>query len=325
MVTLSNTWTTSYNNVPTQTSLQLQAQNVVYALKNALVAAGWVIEISSNSSTLNTSGTDTWSSSASVVWNTAGSAHSYVVVKSPAGLLPSSNQIRLLIDCGTGATNYHLLNITFATAAFTSSGSVNTIPTAPTNNIAFSNKQYLHSTVVNSKYHFQYVTAGTQIGNFLFEMSEDGTGRYHSVIGFLGSQGYETGDGWPGICIAAFQESSTGAFSASNLNSNSNSFHFSYDGTVPATFATLTCTYNTTPYMGNVTSTGSAITGVYFDYPIVLASTVKVTIRGYIVDIAWAPTGSSVTSGTVEPSSGSSTTAIMGEVWVPNGNVAPSL
>lgn len=329
MVTLANTSNTSYNNVPTQDTLVHQGQTILYNLKQKLVAAGYVIEISSDGTTLKTDGTDQWSSSASVVFATAGSAHSYVVLKTPSGMLPSSNQARVLIDCGVGASNNHLANFGFATAAYTSSGSVNTIPTAPTNNSAFNNKQFLHSTVANSKWHCQYVTAGTEVGNFLFEISQDGTGRFHFALGVLAIHGAETGDNWPVVFICSFVETSTGAMSVGQITGSTHSAQAHYDGTM-ATGARFINAYSNadgTDVMASFGTAGSSITGVYPDFPLVVADTTagKLTVRGYIVDLAWAPSAVATLSGTVEPASGSTTTTIIGTVWVPNGNVTPSL
>ena len=327
----TNTWTTSYNNVPTQTTLALQGSSTLLGLKNAMVAAGYVIQISSNGTTLQTNGTDTWSTTADVNFNTAGSAHSYVVMETPNGMLPSSNRVRCLIDCGVGAANPHLVNLGFATANYTSSGSVNTIPTAPTNSVAFNSKQYLHSTLVNGKYHFQYVTGSAvsplEVGNFAFQCSEDGTGRFQFFYGVFISRGYESADPWPVSCFAAFSESSVGATTTGIISSSSHGAAVGFDATIATGSGCVNPNNNSIDVMTQFGATGSSITGQYFDFPFVLAdfTSGKLTIRGYVVDVAWAPTAVNTLSGTVEPATGGTNSTIIGGLWLPNGGVTPLL
>ena len=323
MVTLSNTWVTSYNNVPTQTTQTNQAQNVMFGLKSALVAAGYTVVSSSDSSTAGAG--DKWISSTNLVWNTTGNPHSWIQLESPSGMLPSSNRAFILIDLTS--TNVYQSSFSWASASFTG-GSNTTGPTAPANAAGFVNKQFLHSTLTNSKYHYQYVSSGSQVGNFLFQTSQDGTGRMCFGFGFLASNGAESGDGWPCFGFSAFSEAGQGGMSAATIYAANASVLYHFDGTMTTATNLLTPSYNGTgDFMAQVTSAGSGVTGSYPDFPVVLCDVTsgKVSIRGYVVDLAYAPTGTSVTSGTVEPSTGPTTTTIQGSFWVPNGNSVPSL
>lgn len=324
MVTLVNTHTASVQNVPSvQDTITHLAQSCMKGLSDALIAAGWTLQISCDASSVNTSGTNLWTANSAIVWNSGGSAHSYQVFISPSGMIGASgNQIRVLLACSTGSANPHLINVTWGSGAFTSSGSVNTDPTSPANARTISNQQILQSTVANSHFHYEYVSAGTEVGNINFLISRDGTGLYQFGFSAEASHGYNASDNWAVYCYNNYTTTNRGAFTRVNFTSTTNTTSFWTDSTVTSSGAFYTCALDvagSVDFMTQFTSTGSSIDGSFPDFPISCWSSAssKIAQRGYIVDAAWSNgPGTSVNQATQEPSSGTVTTSIVGDRWL---------
>jgi hypothetical protein len=321
MTTLVRTWTTSWNNVPSAASLTAQARAVLRQFKDGMKNAGWTVDGSSSSTAAGMDGTDRWSADSNLVWQSGGSARSWIVLKSPTNYPSSGKNIWILIACSTGSGNPHLINITYATAAFTS-GSTTTDPTAPTNNRAIGNQQFIKTAVAAAKYSILYNTAG----DWLMLYTSTGSGKMFFAWASLLLTGSESGDLYPTYQFVNY-DATNGALTLANLQSGAHT-SFWIDDTVnsSANGAAPLNPFTSNNFFTNVTNTGSNISGKYPDMPIVCVSTAssQIAIRGTMVDIAYAPSGSGIVQGTVEPSSGSSTTTIIGEVWVPNGNTVPT-
>lgn len=334
MTTFARTWTISLNNslaTATYATLDAQAKEALFRRKVLYLAAGWTVVASSDSVTA-AAASDKWVTSANLIWAAAGVAHSWIVLASPAGAIPSSGFQYILLDCGTGATSQHLLDITLSsTAGFTGFTSATTKPTLVTagngrqmNGASF--KQFLHSTLVNSKYH----TLRSNAGDVLFLISQDGSGRCHFAGGtfFLGN--YETGSLFPVLAVEAFVESGIGAFAHAQLTSTTHAGIWN-----PVTGAAiLTATCGTIGYknggsgssvdvLGAILSSGGAVNGEFPRLPmIVFSSATPICMLGSVIDFAAAP---SAAQSEEEPKTGTTTSIIIGDFWVPNGGVSISL
>ncbi len=323
MTTLLRTWTCSLNNVPSQATLDAQGKACLYAFKEAFKSAGWTCEGSSSSVAAGMDGTDRWASAANLVWAAGGVAHSWIVLKSPAGYLPNSKYVYLMLSCGTGASNQYQANISFGSGAFTG-GTTTADPSAPGQVRAFASKQFLQSTLANAKWHVVWNTAG----DVLCFASKDGSGMPAFVLCALSTLGYESGDDYPFLGLASYSATAPGGFTASQTLQSSASATFWKDGVVVANTQGGLLKYwaNTASLMDSFLLGGSDVTGKYPDLPAILYCNTasKVAIRGSLVDVACAPTGSTIVNGTVEPPVPATfVTAIFGEFWIPCGGVAP--
>jgi hypothetical protein len=104
VATFNQTWIASeYDVIPPQATATQQFQAVMLRVKNFLtgsipaVASGaWIVRGSSDSVTANSS--DNWAAEADIVNDVPGSPHSWIVLESPAGMLPGGNFIQFTID-----------------------------------------------------------------------------------------------------------------------------------------------------------------------------------------------------------------------------------
>lgn len=324
-MTLLRTWTVSLNNVPSQATLDAQGKAVTLAYANLLIAAGYTCEGSSNGTTGAMDAVNRWSTAANLIWEAAGSAHSWIVLKHP------SRSQRVLIDLSTGATNQHLRNITWGATAFGGGAPTNLVaPTATTagNARTYTNKQYLAAALANVKFHALRNTAT----DVLFFVSADGSGVFSSASGMVISANFETGDNHPVLSFESFTATAPGAFSYTNLNSTTHSTMWNNNDTIAASSTHGPVQYaqpgSASNVLVNQSNTWSSISGKATALPVLLYTGTAVTNspRGFMVDIAAAPTGTGVASGTEEPQSPTpSETAIFGEFWVPCANVTPQL
>jgi len=103
MPTLLRNWTSSQNNsCADQTTVSAQTKEILLDIKTKMVAAGWTVTQSSDSVTADA--TDRWNTVADIV-NAAG-AHSWIVLKSPAGYCGGGEFIYFGIDYNTATDNY---------------------------------------------------------------------------------------------------------------------------------------------------------------------------------------------------------------------------
>jgi len=113
-----------------QVDQQVQYREACFALKQLLVAAGWVVERSSDS--VSAANSDLWLTAANVVWAAAASAHSWITLVSPVGWLPNSGQVRILMDCNNAApdTTPQQMQTFFQAASYGAGGTNTTRPPA---------------------------------------------------------------------------------------------------------------------------------------------------------------------------------------------------
>jgi hypothetical protein len=324
MTALVRTWTTTNNNVPSQATLAAQAAAVVLARKTLMVDAGWTVQSSSNGTTANSS--DNWTTVADLTWAAAGVAHSWIVLRSPTSFCASGYYIYCLIDLSTGATNYHLWTITWSSEAIATGGTTTAAPTSATagNRIVFTNKQFLRSTLANSKYH----TKRSDSSDYVYLVSADASGYFLAVSGAFKAGNLRSGLNYPVLVLESFVDSGRGAPTLLNTNTTTHAVMWQQSGATvtSGSMGVLGPYMNGNDAMANYTSTGD-FAGAYPDFPAAVANTTATgAIYGTLVDVALAPTGSGVLVGTEEPSSGSSTHEIVGAFWMPkNGGAASNL
>jgi len=128
--TLSKTWVFNLNNAQAaQGSVLACNQAVMFALVNALIATGkWAVYYSCSSTVAGAAGdgVNRWASPANLVWNAAGTPHSWMVLRNTS--LASGNY-QLLLELGTDGVNFYLTAKKSNNAGFTG-GSTTAVPTA---------------------------------------------------------------------------------------------------------------------------------------------------------------------------------------------------
>jgi hypothetical protein len=164
-------------------------------------------------------------------------------------------------------------------------------------------------------------------GDVLCLGAKTGSGYAGFAWGSWLFSGGEASDTYPWTGASAWNDAAPGAFRYTMFANGIGAVQFWTDDTVATSFDIIPPhTSGTNYFMSYVTNAGSNISNKYLDFPATFTSygTNQVAIRGSMVDVAHAPTGTGITQGTVEPSSGSSTTTIIGHFWVPNGNTVPT-
>jgi hypothetical protein len=124
------TWQFNVNQlIPSAGTMALDRRALMYAIKAALVGfAGtpWIVTGSSNGAGAGAmDGVDRWASEANVIWNSAGSNHSWIVLKQTG----MDAGFELLIDCNGTSSQQHYATIKWAISGFTG-GNATTAPTA---------------------------------------------------------------------------------------------------------------------------------------------------------------------------------------------------
>lgn len=106
-----------------------------------------------------------------------------------------------------------------------------------------------------------------------------------------------------------------------NLISASNCIGFTYDGTGSSATGIVYLAGPGGSLQSSVTSGGDGASNKYPQFPLaVWTGSPTYQLRGILVDISGAPSGSGVVQGTEEPGSpAATTTCILGEGWFPNG------
>jgi hypothetical protein len=231
----------------------------------------------------------------------------------------------LTLSLSSGAGNYQDINAWWASASPpTAHGTpLTNDPVQPTNFRLFSNKQLVPSPVANCKYHMIYSDAG----DVLQWISEDGSGWAAHVQGSLETKNFDTGDKYPWQGWMGYLDAAKGSFIIGNSFSANHIACFNIsDAVLSSNVCGLAYPYAFGAAMLAFDSNGSDISTEFPSYPAWLVSRSGfVANRGVLVDITLAPYGTGVAQGTEEPGAPTtSTTAILGEFWVPNGGATPT-
>jgi hypothetical protein len=203
----AKTWTFSWNTSPTdQTNLTNQCQSFIWQLYDFLTtSAGWTVEDSNS-----------WSSRAGLTWAASG-AHSWVSLKSPAGIVAgldgsyTGDQSRIWLTIDLLSANAYQATFRFHRVAPTG-GSGTAAPTS-TNQLSWATQQFARSSFVgNAVFHFEC----TAEGNFLAQMGYSGAGRVpFALCSFpFGAVNHNAGTGkdypFAAACYARFLDSGNG-------------------------------------------------------------------------------------------------------------------
>jgi hypothetical protein len=183
------TWTFSPNNTPIdQSTLQKQCQSWMIQLKEFLVAsAGWTVVESSNGGNYSTA--DNWGTDLNnIVWNTSAGARSWILLKSPVGIiagpdgsyLGNQSRVYLVIDCAgaAGATAYNYWRVTLHHTQ-PAGGSTAAIPTSTDElTLAAYGAVFTRAALVGNYFHF----GRTAQGHFYALISLANTYICHTVF-----------------------------------------------------------------------------------------------------------------------------------------------
>jgi hypothetical protein len=136
---LERTWQYNVNQQVAPTSLTVDLQNLMYLIKASLVgfiSSPWTV-VSSSDGTSNFGASDYWSDYTKLVWTSAGSNHSWIVLQQTG----VASTFQILIDL----SNYTQLNcnILMSFAGFTG-GSLTAAPTASDSVTILSNSSWIY-------------------------------------------------------------------------------------------------------------------------------------------------------------------------------------
>lgn len=125
---LTKTWQFNVNNAQTaQGTALLDNRTALLAIKNAMIGFGtqpWTVVSSSNSVTANSS--DNWTVPTSLVWQSNGVSHSWIVLKQ-AGI---GTNFQILLSCTSGSSTGQILTIRYSPSVGFTGGTSTTDPTA---------------------------------------------------------------------------------------------------------------------------------------------------------------------------------------------------
>jgi len=327
MPTLERTWTSSGNNVPAdQTTIEKQVGNILLAMKNAFVSAGWTVTQSSNG--LTTSASDLWSVYTDVVHGAAAVVHSWIVLESPTDYPSTGNQVYFAIEWNAAADK----DCTFYTSTGDwTGGTTSTIGAASGNkNTMTTTDGFVPPGLTNVKYHFSYNTTG----DVIFYNSNDSTARagWGLIISKLAD--HDASDNYPLFQYLRKSGNSWGqpsqtynAFGIGNLQTSGNSLGFWIDGTTTSDVRAYSMSNGFMYYATGGDTNGNDINGKFIAAPIYAMGTAvgNRAIRGRLVDIYLAnDTNINTLNATVEPSTGLIQLACITCLWLPADEV-PSL
>ena len=136
--TLEKTWQFNVNQSGTASgNVTTDCRATIFKIKQSLTGFAsnpWTVALSSNGSSSGAS--DYWASSSDVIWNNAGSAHSWIVLQQTG---VTGGPVQLLIDCGTN--NPSLIVVMASTSGFTGGSTLNR-PTATDETLLYSASNY---------------------------------------------------------------------------------------------------------------------------------------------------------------------------------------
>lgn len=327
----SRTWTHYWDNVPAlQTTTEEQTAETLFQLKDKMESAAfgtWSVLHSSDGATAGAA--DYWVDAGDLVWAANGVAHSYITLFK-TDYPTAGNELYVTFALSTGASNQHLVNVTFSTAAPTLDGSpIINDPTFPSSKYkTFTDHQLVRQSVANSKYHIH----GNTVGDWALQVSVDGAGRFPSMIGMFKTTNFMTGDKWPCLCVCGWTDSGAGAFTYANMQILTHHVVFQHGDDAPyPTYSGLgRACYSTalaTDLLEYIDSQGSDISSQMPGIPVTLFgyATNNIDTKGALVDITCAPAHTSIAQGVTFRPKLSPEYVVIGQYWFPCGGVVPTL
>jgi len=331
MPTLERIWTNSQNNVPAdETTIEKQGANVLLAMKNTFVSAGWTVTQSSNG--LTTAASDLWSVYTDVTYGAAAVAHSWIVLESPTDYPSTGNQVYFAIEWNT-STDYGCY-FYLATGDWTG-GTTSTLGVSGGNEVSWDiGIAGIVPTILSPiKYNLSYNTTG----DVIFYVNQNSTGRVAWGLIINKLDGADPSDDYPLYSYIGAATNPTWSQPACGYNTfcfssigGNGTRGFWIDGTALSYGVNKVYTMNDDflTYVNGGDSNGSDINGKFSACPMFVAttSTGEKSYRGRVVDI-WAANinGSGyVPMGSVEPLVGAINLACILDIWLP-ASVVPDL
>ena len=330
MTTFELTWQQDVNRVvPDVSTVLVKSQWVIWYFASFLLgniggaASGlWTCEGSSDSATAGMDTVNRWGTSfnAAKLVRNSGGAHSWIVLKSPAGLGP----FYMCIDWASSSDNS--VNVYFSKSAF-AGGSTTARPTA-SNEWSYTNQTHIYG-VAGQAETFQAILSTT--GEFHFRSARPLSGVFEMWFGFFTLADTHAGEAHNGWSIFLWDQSTGHIYT--NFSDSSGPYIRGRSSTpatsaVNANLASIATNHPTTGFTWTAQGipTTDAVDATYNQYPIwVHVVTVgHRSLRGRIRDLWFAPI--SIGSATVSPSSGPPyQLAAFDDVWGPySGSVVPT-
>lgn len=315
---------------PTQTTLPIQFQNFVLFIKRAYRGEGtnlwrdpianslvtpsaglWTCVASSNAVVANTS--DNWQVAADIV-NASSGNRSWIVLQSPAGSLPGSRYIQMLIACDRGVVGALVATPRFAWATDLNPFNVASpsLTAAPTATITAENSLATDHQIVNSTFGAHTISAKrTEVGDVEIYISQDGTGLIEYVLRTAFLLDYFSADNYPVMFGTQRQTTGDGGFAneglwnSTTISGGAGTHGFFIDGTVIDN-QVLNIKGNSSTLAGSTAAaTGDGISHDFKGFPIFInsnATAARNGLRGRIPDL-WLKYPTAVVSNTLEPGS----------------------
>lgn len=179
------TWTFAYNTTPTDQTSQTQLnRSLLIQFKEFLVAHGWTVTNSSDSSSVSAS--DLWGTTLSKVVGVSSGARSWIVLKSPAGFVAGldgsytgdQSRVWLLIDC---LGNLQLSSITLKIDRVALTGGTTSSPPSNATTVTLLSAAFQSITTSGCLLHF----AAAQNGHFICLVNQTGQSRISTCFGIL--------------------------------------------------------------------------------------------------------------------------------------------
>jgi hypothetical protein len=322
------TWTFGDNTSPTDQSTALQQSRSFYLqLVTFLTANGWTVAQSCDSTQVSNS--NLWASLSNLVWASSG-AHSWIVLKSPEGIVAGANfsytgdqsRIWLCLECGLTVNNYQGYFYWHRVAP--TGGTTSAAPTS-TSQLCLSVQQFLRTSFSSSGlFHFRCCSTG----EFIAMAGYTGSGFIPTAFGILPITGVGTkvsaGTPYPYAAVPffSFYNTTPGALATAQLNSGSFAAGWNEDGSAIA-FGSMNLTVNAQGSYGmgySFPSSGDSFTGKHYSQSVYAINTTssKTAYVGKIADIE--ASGQSTPQGAVD-SAGSPASTFIGNLWLPANTV----
>jgi hypothetical protein len=339
MTTFELTWQESRNNAYVPSSSTDLGQYIAWFLSRALIAGtgitykdyanasigspagGWTVQGSSDGTTGALDAVDRWTTSytpAKIVYAAAnGSAHSWIVLKSPWNLY-------VLISC-YGSTGGHLIHIGASLTAY--SGGSNTTDPTTSNEFLIASGAVQKNTNSQSNTHLHAWLATN--GEFMFASSRDGSGFVNWMLQFRQLTETHAGDSHNAWLYHEFDDSSgVGRHSGTTGTMNTSAAASPGSGwqgrsATPATAAvcaaaaSLSMAGGATSVLGDMPA-ADPIDSKEQDFAMRLYVTTAShkSVRGRLQDVCWSPPAAG--SNKVEPSGGGPYASVLiGNLWFP--------
>ena len=296
-------------------------QRVLLGIKNALIGFGtlpWTVVGSSDSAAAAMDAVDRWAAYTNLVWNTAGNARSWIVLKN-TGL--AANFQLLLCLTAVGATNEYLMEMVISPASGFTGSSTTARPTATDEVVVHTSSQAWIGgfTVPFATVHHVLKSTDGEVTRWI--ICNNGV-----MVGYFSiekAQNPVTGWTVP-VVVTSVVSASTTVKHASYANLNYLST--STTGFLGATSIPLYWTAEGFIAATNGEQINAVVNEISSDWPLGAVGLVSTTIgkrgrHGMLFDVWWIPSGSLITGGTL-PSDATRTMAVFGDIVLPwNGTV----